>query len=169
MELNVPAREESRMFAVQSLPTGYSRGFTLMELMIVVAIIGVLAAVAFPAYQQYVIRSNRADVQAEMIQIAQRIENYKVTRGTYTGVALSQPSIYGSSVFPKTGKALYDITLNTGQRDGLVTDWTIEAAPRSDSIQKDNGTIRLNDLGHKCWIKGASTCTLSANSSWQEN
>lgn len=156
------------MVDIQHDAVGYSRGFTLMELMIVVAIIGVLAAVAFPAYQQYTIRSNRADVQSEMIQIAQRIENYKVTRGTYTGAALSQPSIYGAAVFPKTGKALYDLTLNAGQRDGLVTDWTIEAVPKSDGIQKDNGTIRLNDLGHKCWVKGASTCTLSANSSWQE-
>lgn len=157
------------MLNVQRTAACDERGFTLMELMIVVAIIGVLAAVALPAYQQYVIRSNRADMQAELVQIAQRIQNHKVLYGSYTGVALTQPNIYGAAVFPRTGKALYDVTLNAGQRDGLVTDWTIQATPISSTIQKDNGSILLNDLGYKCWVKAPTTCTLSANSNWNEN
>lgn len=160
--------EESRMLNIGSQSVGWSLGFTLMELMIVVAIISILAVVAFPAYQQYVIRANRADVQAELLQIAQRIQNYKVVNGSYTGIALSQPSIYGSAVFPKTGKTLYDLTLALGDRDGLVTDWTIQASPKSDSIQQGNGVIQLNDLGYKCWEKAQTTCTLSANSNWSE-
>lgn len=144
-----------------------SRGFTFLELMMVVAIIGILAAVAFPAYQQYTIRANRADVQAEMMQITQRIQTYKIVNGSYTGVALNQQGI-GSDVFPATGKVLYDLTLNATQRDGLVTDWLLEATPRASTIQDSNGVVRLNDLGHKCWTKGASICTLSANSDWNE-
>jgi len=143
-------------------------GFTLMELMIAVAIIGILAAFAFPAYQRHVISTNRTDVQAELVQISQRIQNYKVVNGDYTGIALTSPSIYGSSVFPKTGKALYDIVLNTNQRSGLITDWTLQATPVTTSIQKDDGVVQLNDLGHKCWVKPPATCTLSANSNWSE-
>lgn len=145
-----------------------SQGFTLMELMIAVAIIGILAAFALPVYQQYVIRTNRTDVQAELIQIAQRIQNYKITRGSYTGITLNQPNVYGSAVFPTTGKALYDVQLNTNQRDGLITDWTLQATPIVDTVQAGNGTVRLNDLGHRCWEKKATTCTLSANSNWSE-
>ena len=54
------------------------KGFTLIELMVVVAIIGILAAIAYPSYQGYVERTNRADMMAEMQQIAQRIEANKI-------------------------------------------------------------------------------------------
>lgn len=143
-------------------------GFTLMEVVVVVAIIGILAGFALPAYQQYVIRTNRADVQAELVQIAQRIQNYKVVNGDYTGVALTSANIYGSDVFPKTGKALYSIEASSEERDGLAIDWTLTATPLSTSIQQGDGSVMLNDLGHKCWEKAQATCTLSANSNWSE-
>lgn len=155
---------------VSSSQAKRSAGFTLMELMIVVAIIGILAAIAFPAYQQYVIRTNRADVQAELLQIAQRIESYKLVRGSYAGVLLSTPSIYGAEVFPKTGQALYTISLVTTNSDaGLAADFILSATPSDSSVQKGNGIVRLNALGHKCWKKESATCDLSANSSWSEN
>ena len=59
------------------------RGFTLIEIMIVVTIIGVLAAIAYPSYQGYVERTNRADMMAEMQQIASRIESNKINYKRY--------------------------------------------------------------------------------------
>lgn len=147
----------------------YAAGFTLIELMIVVAILGVLAAFAFPAYQRHVISTNRTDVQAELVQIGQRIQNYKIVNGDYTGMSLSSPAIYGASVFPKTGKPLYNIVMASNQRSGLITDWTLQATPVATSIQKDDGIVQLNDIGQRCWVKGQTTCTLSANSNWSEN
>lgn len=58
-------------------------GFNLVELMITVAIIGILASIAYPSYQQYVLRSNRAEAQAIMSETAQFMERRFTTCGTY--------------------------------------------------------------------------------------
>lgn len=64
------------------------RGFTLVELMVVVAVIGILASIAYPAYQQYVLRANRAEAQSIMMETAQFMERYFTTNGTYAGAAV---------------------------------------------------------------------------------
>lgn len=60
-----------------------NRGFTLIELMITAAIVAILASVAFPSYQQYVIRSNRAAAQAEMMDIANRQQQFFLANRSY--------------------------------------------------------------------------------------
>ena len=59
------------------------RGFTLIELMITAAIVAILASVALPSYQQYVIRSNRAAAQAEMMDIANRQQQFFLANRSY--------------------------------------------------------------------------------------
>lgn len=135
------------------------KGFTLIELMIVVSIIGILAAIAYPSYHNYKIRTHRTDAQAEMIAIGQSLSQYKATRGNYSNATIDR--IYGNSVTPKQGTALYDLTLN-------VTDstWTLIAIPKSRTSQVDNGNIILNSQGQKCWTKTLVACTPSQASNW---
>lgn len=64
-----------------------SRGFTLIELMITVAIVGILAAVAYPSYQDHVRKSARRAAQAEMMDIANRQQQFLMAKRTYVPYA----------------------------------------------------------------------------------
>jgi type IV pilus assembly protein PilE len=64
------------------------RGFTLIELMITVAIVAILAAIALPAYQDQVMRSRRAAAQACLVELSQFMERHYTTHMTYSGAVL---------------------------------------------------------------------------------
>ena len=117
------------------------QGFTLIELMIVVAIIGVLAAIAYPSYQRYVIKTKRTDMMTEMQNIASQIESRKLAQGSYTNAGTG---LDGS--FPRSGTALYTIDLAPTP---LTDRWTITAKPVSPQMVND-GTLTLNAQGLKC-------------------
>ena len=137
------------------------KGFTLIELMIVVAIIAILAAIAYPYYTQYKIRTNRADLQVELIRIAQRLQAYQLVNHTYSGATLA--GIGGSSTYPVTDDAVYAIDLAI---DGDNLGYVLTATPIATSIQADNGVLCLNQETQKYWEKGATACALSSTSSW---
>lgn len=118
------------------------QGFTLVEMMIVVAIIGVLAAIAYPSYQRYVIKTKRTDMMTEMQNIASQIESRKLAQGSYTNAGTG---LNGS--FPRGGTALYTITLAPTP---LTDRWTITATPVSSSQMANDGTLTLNAQGIKC-------------------
>lgn len=136
----------------------YSLGFTLIELMIVVAIIAVLAAIAYPSYTQYKIRTNRADVQSEMMNIAQRLQSYYVVNHNYTSATLDNGTT--SKDYP-ISNPVYRVTLvPSGQT------YTLTAEPISGTVQAGNGNVILDSQGRKCWTKTTTACVPSATSNW---
>lgn len=144
------------------------KGFTLKELMIVIAIIGVLSAFAYPSYMQYKIRTSRAEMQTDMIQVAQRLQLYKQVNNSYSGALLSTSGIRGGSNFPATGTILYQLTLSI---DADNQGWTLTANPDASGVaansrQKGNGAIVLNSQGQKCWTKTATACTPASATDW---
>ncbi len=135
-----------------------NKGFTLIELMIVVAIIAVLAAIAYPSYTQYKIRTNRADVQSEMMNIAQRLQSYYVINHNYTSATLDNGTT--SKDYP-ISNPVYRVTLvPSGQT------YTLTAEPISGTVQAGNGNVILDSQGRKCWTKTTTACVPSATSNW---
>lgn len=132
-------------------------GFTLIELMIVVAVIAILAAIAMPAYQDAIRKGHRGQAKADLLDIAQRAERFRTINGSYQDFTLS--SLDEKS--PRQGVARYEI--------GLVTDstsFTLKAVPTG-AQTKDTRckTLVLNHAGTKS-IEGSPAPTGTAADCW---
>ena len=148
------------------------KGFTLIELMIVVAVIAILAAIAYPSYQEYVRRTKRVDMQSTMLDIAAQIQRYKIANFKVTGATPSDVGI--ATAYPTQGTALYEVSLspidNTTKKLTLQT-WTLTAKPKAGSAQQGDGHLVLNYKGERCWTKGSdinsgTACVPSATTNW---
>ncbi len=86
------------------------KGFTLIELMVVVAIVAILAAIALPSYQDSVRKSRRGQAKADVVELAQRAERWHTINNTYVGFWATVPA--GQRVSPRTGGTVaYAITM----------------------------------------------------------
>jgi type IV pilus assembly protein PilE len=117
------------------------RAFTLIELMIVVAIIAILAAVAYPSYREHVIRTNRADAQQYLVDIANRQEQFLLDVRSYgdeTDLGLTTP---------ERVDRFYNITVTPAA--GPPPGYTLTAAPKAGTMQAGDGNLTLNNAGVK--------------------
>jgi type IV pilus assembly protein PilE len=121
-----------------------ARGFSLIELMIAVAIVAILAAVAYPSYRQYLRRGARADAQAHMMDLAGRQGQFLIDNRAY---AASVGALGMTTPASVSGK--YAIAIATGD---TPPSFTITATPIGDQANDTCGTLTLDSAG----VKGAS-------------
>lgn len=120
--------------------TPRQRGFTLIELMVTVVIIGILAAVAYPSYTQYLVRNNRSAAQTYLVELAQAQAQFKAdTRGYAASVDdLDMPP-------PDNVAAKYTITITL--EDGPPQAFTITARPKDGTSQAGDATLTIDQAG----------------------
>lgn len=124
----------------------HAKGFTLIELMIVVAIIGILAVVAIPQYSQYVVRSNRTAAQAFMMDVANREKQYLLDARSY---ANTLTALGMGSEPPSEVSKYYTVTIDVP--DVVSPSFTITATPVAGKQQANAGepALTLTDTGIK--------------------
>ena len=119
-----------------------TKGFTLIELMIAVAIVGVLTAIAYPSYQNYLVKGTRANAKAFLMDVASKEQQYLMDSRAYTAT-LSDLGLTA----PKEFSPYYTLTITVTA--GPPPTFIVTATPKPGTRQKNDGALVINQKGDK--------------------
>jgi type IV pilus assembly protein PilE len=133
-----------------------ARGMTLIELMIVVAILGIIAAIGYPSYLEHVKKTRRAEGMGELLELADRMERHYSDTGSYDqtdGTDMTAATIYRST----TENGYYTLSIAAGTNN---VQFSASATPTSKGQQNTDkcGTFTITSQGLKTISGTASNC-----------
>lgn len=140
-------------------------GFTLIELMIAIVIVGILAGIGYPSYQNHIRATRRADAQSDLLQLAAFMERFFTVNSSY-----DQDSGGNNVVLPfmsspqNTTNTVYNITFSQGP---TTTSYTLRATPTGP--QNGDGFLELTQDGTRRWDKNNnSNATDPGENNWEK-
>jgi type IV pilus assembly protein PilE len=124
-----------------------TRGFTLIELMIAVAIVGVLVAIAYPSYQNSLIKGTRGAAKAFLLEVAQKEQQYLLDNRTYFAAATANDFKDRGVPIPREVSQYYTVAALAPA--GNPPTFSVTATPLPSGRMKDDGTLTIDQAGTK--------------------
>ena len=142
-------------------------GFTLIELMVVVAIVAILAAVSYPSYQEYLKDSRRAEAKTSLVAFSGAMERHKTQTNTYLGAAQSgdtgAPAVFETTAPLGSSLAYYNLTIEAA----TASTYTLRATPIGPQL--GNGYLEINSLDQKAWDENDSDSIEGSEFDWEKD
>ncbi len=133
-------------------------GFTLIEVMIVVAIIAVLSAIAFPSYTEYVMRGNRAEARTALLEAQQFMERFYAANSRYTTAADANPTLPARLQNIPDASARYTLTVTA-----TINAYTLTANPAGSMAADKCGALSVTNTG----VKGRGATGPTVQECWR--